>query len=450
MMIVFFIVVVDLLGFGIVLPLLPVTGEEYLRPLFPGDESKAIRGALIGLLIATFSAMQFFFAPMWGRLSDRFGRRPILLVGLVGSVLFYALFGYAAGIGNPDPNAALDPRDAELAFILMFVARTCAGLAGATISTAQAVIADCTPPEKRKHGMAMIGAAFGIAFTFGPMVGALAMYLAPHGRAATSYTGYVASFLSGVALILALAMLRETRFLPFAKTTEREQTDTAALGEMASFEAAPPARRRIFNLSAWRWALGNASIGPVILTFFLATIGFGAFESTLALLIRDILGLDKEHAYWIFAYVGFILVLTQGFLYRKLAKTLSEVILMTAGIILMAVGVIGLAGVSLLKTTDLSSGGILMATMMFVLAVAVVGFAFLTPSAQALVSRRTSAERQGEILGVNQSASALARILGPILGNTLYSLTPTHMLPYLFGAGLLLLMLPLIPRVARG
>jgi MFS family permease len=398
------------------------------------------------LLLSTFSAMQFLFAPMWGRLSDRVGRRPVLLVGLVGSVIFYALFGYAAGIGNPDPQAALDPADARLAFILMFVARTCAGLAGATISTAQAVIADCTPPEKRKHGMALIGAAFGIAFTFGPMVGALAMYLAPHGRAATSYTGYVASLLSGIALILALAMLRETRFFRVAKPSASGDE----LGEAAILEAAPPTRRRILDISAWRFALGNAAIGPVILTFFLATIGFGAFESTLALLIRDILGLDKEHAYWIFAYVGFILVLTQGFLYRKLAKTLSEVVLMTAGIILMAVGVIGLAGVSLLKSTDLSGGGVLMSTMMIVLAVAVVGFAFLTPSAQALVSRRTSQERQGEILGVNQSAAALARILGPILGNTLYSLTPTHMLPYLFGAGLLLLMLPLIPRVARG
>ncbi len=450
MMIVFFIVVVDLLGFGIVLPLLPVTGQEYLLPLFPGDGARALRGAMIGLLLASFSAMQFFFAPMWGRLSDRVGRRPILLVGLVGSVLFYALFGYAAGIGSNDASAVLLPREAQLALILMFVARIGAGMAGATISTAQAVIADCTPPEKRKHGMAMIGAAFGIAFTFGPMLGALAMYAAPHGRAATSYTGYVASGLSGIALILALGMLRETRKFAHAGPTPGEpapvETEESTLGA----EVAGPSRRRIFNFSAWRWALSNGAIAPVILTFFLATIGFGAFESTLALLIKDILGLDKEHAYWIFAYVGFILVLTQGFLYRKIAKSFSEVILMTAGIVLMSVGVIGLAAVSLLKSTNYSASSFLMTSMMIVLAVAVVGFAFLTPSAQALISRRTSAERQGEILGVNQSASALARILGPIFGNLLYAVTSTHMLPYIFGAGLLLLMLPLIPRIAQG
>src|SRR5262249_51741435 len=106
MMTVFLIVVVDLLGFGIVLPILPITGREYLMPLFPGDDEGAMaaRGAMIGLLMATFSAMQFLFAPAWGRLSDRIGRRPVLLVGLVGSVIFYSLFGYAAGI-QPDTQA---------------------------------------------------------------------------------------------------------------------------------------------------------------------------------------------------------------------------------------------------------------------------------------------------------------------------------------------------------
>jgi MFS transporter, DHA1 family, tetracycline resistance protein len=419
MIIVFFVVVVDLLGFGIVLPILPVTGKEYIAPLMPHGSEKAV-GAVIGLLLACFSAMQFFFAPMWGRLSDRFGRRPILLVGLVGSIAFYGLFGFAAGMPVPD--------QALLALVLMFAARIGAGLAGATIATAQAVIADCTPPEKRKHGMAMIGAAFGIAFTFGPMLGALAMYLAPHGRAATSYTGYVSSILSMVALVFAVTLLPETR-VPGARPVEK---------------------RRLFDVSAWRSALGNAAIAPVILTFFLATIGFGAFESTLALLINDVLGLAKDNAYWIFAYVGFVLVMTQGFLYRRLARKLTEVILMTVGIIFMSIGVISLAGVNLLKSADLSGETGLFLAMAFALTAAVIGFAFLTPSAQALVSRRTSSEKQGEILGVNQSASALARIIGPIFGNSLYSLTETHMLPYLFGAGLLLLMLPLMPRVKRG
>jgi MFS family permease len=419
MMTVFLIVVVDLLGFGIVLPILPITGREYVSPLF-SDE--AARGAVIGLLMATFSAMQFLFAPAWGRLSDRVGRRPVLLVGLTGSVLFYALFGYAASIQPDTRDSAL------LALALMFVARSGAGMAGATISTAQAVIADCTPPEKRKHGMALIGAAFGIAFTVGPLLGALAMRFVESPTSATSATGYVAAGLSLLALVLALAVLPETR----------------------QVGASPPAARRIINIAAWRAVLGNPAIAPVVLTFFLATLGFGGFESTMALFIKDILNIGKENAYWFFAYVGFVLMLTQGVLYRRLAGRVSEATFMTMGIVLMALGVVSLGAVGMAKASAEVGFGPLMAGMMASMTVAVIGFAFLTPSAQALISRRTSADKQGEVLGVNQSAAALARILGPIFGNSLYALTATHLLPYLFGAGLLVLMLPLIPRIRRG
>src|SRR5204862_3294836 len=129
---VFLVVVIDLLGFAIVLPLLPRIAKAYLE-----GQPPLIVGLTTGLLFSSFSAMQFIFAPLWGRLSDRVGRRPVLLVGLAGSVVFYTLFGYAATI---------DPAQASLAVALMFVARIGAGVAGATISTAAAVIADCTPP----------------------------------------------------------------------------------------------------------------------------------------------------------------------------------------------------------------------------------------------------------------------------------------------------------------
>ena len=421
LLIVFLVVVVDLLGFGIVLPLLPITGDEYVKSIFAGREDAVkLSGAVVGLLMASFSAMQFLFAPMWGRISDRVGRRPVLLVGLVGSVVFYSLFGYAAGF--PADQAA------ELALIMLFVARIGAGFAGATISTAQAVIADSTTPEKRKHGMAIIGAAFGVAFTFGPLLGAAAIVLSPSTREATSYTGYVAAGLSVIALILAIVLLPETH-VPGAPST---------------------ARRSWIDVSAWRFALSSAAIAPVILIFFLATLGFGGFETTLAMLLRDALRLDRGHSFYVFAYVGFVLMIAQGYLYRRLAKKLSEVAFMTIGIILMAVGVLALGGLTWLAYSGEPNFGLLLTLLLTALATAVVGFAFLTPSAQALVSRRTGADRQGEILGVNQSAAALARIVGPIFGLTLYKLTDTHMLPYLFGAGLLLLMLPLIPRIKRG
>ena len=246
----------------------------------PGPEG--IIGLIVGLLMASFSLMQFLFAPVWGRISDRIGRRPILLIGLGGSVVFYALFGYAC---------SLPPEDyALLALTLFFVARIGAGISGATIATAQAVVADCTPPEHRKHGMAMIGAAFGIGFTLGPLIGSASLF--------------------------------------FAKTDD----------------------------------IGFFSLAPD---------RAGAEQASFPLLFAG-------------------------------------------------------------------------------LTAAVIGFAFLTPSAQALISRRTPADRQGEILGVNQSSSALARILAPVLGLSLYKLTETHLLPYALGATVLLAMLPMLGLVRRG
>jgi MFS transporter, DHA1 family, tetracycline resistance protein len=421
LLIVFVVVFIDLLGFGIVLPLLPRFGEEYVEALIPGGRENRLGGAILGLLMSSFSLMQFVFAPIWGRISDRVGRRPILLIGLGGSVVFYALFGYASGL----PSAS-----AGLALTLLFVARAGQGVAGATIATAQAVIADCTPPEKRRHGMALIGAAFGIGFTFGPLIGfaALRLYRDNH-----AVVGYTAAALSFVALLLGLWLLPETR----------------------RFEAASPLDRRWLNWSALRLALATTALAPVILTFFLATLGFGAFEVTLALLLKDALGFDEDNSFLVFAYVGFMLLLAQGFLYRRLARRFTEPTFIALGIVLMALGVGSLGGVSWLALKDPSGAAqvgysTLLTLLLVALAVAVIGFAFLTPSAQALVSRRSSASQQGEILGVNQSASALARILGPIFGLTLYKLTDSHLLPYVFGAALLLLMLPLMPRIRRG
>jgi MFS family permease len=421
LLIVFVVVFIDLLGFGIVLPLLPRFGETYVEALIPGGRENRLGGAVLGLLMSSFSLMQFVFAPVWGRISDRVGRRPILLIGLVGSVIFYALFGYASSL--PEASAAL-------ALTLLFVARGGAGIAGATIATAQAVIADCTPPDKRRHGMALIGAAFGIGFTFGPLLGfgALKLFSQDHG-----VVGYTAAVLSFVALLLGLRLLPETR----------------------RFEAEPPLDRRWLNWSALRVALATTAIAPVILTFFLATLGFGAFEVTLALLLKDALGFSEDDSFLVFAYIGFILLLAQGVLYRRLARRFTEPTFIALGIVLMAIGVASLGSVSWLAVASQSGDmvmerGALMTLLFVSLATAVVGFAFLTPSAQALVSRRTAATQQGEILGVNQSASALARILGPIFGLTLYKLTDSHLLPYAFGAALLLLMLPLMPRIRRG
>jgi MFS family permease len=439
LLIVFIVVFIDLLGFAIVLPLLPIIGDSYVKPLSGGNATT--EGIVLGLLMASFSLMQFIFAPLWGRLSDRMGRRPILMLGLGASVAFYALLGYACQL----------PTDmASLALALIFVSRIGAGIAGATIGTAQAVIADSTPPEKRKHGMALIGAAFGIGFTFGPLFGYACLKWFPgHFEA----IGYAAAVLSLLALVLAVVRLPETR----------------------QFGSEPLARRS-WNINVLFAALRSKAIGPIVLVFFLSTLGFASFETTLVLFLNDATFLkddeelalarqDKrdgkirvqgarerfnDRALLFFAYVGFTLLLTQGFIYRRLANRLSEATFMSIGIVFMFMGV-GLLALVCLDAFNIENPSSWLTPLLFVaLTMAVMGFAFMTPSAQALISRRTAADVQGETLGINQSAAAMARILGPLTGIPLYYASASHMWPYVFGAALLVLMLPLIPKIRSG
>src|SRR3954467_11181780 len=179
LLVIFLTVFIDLLGFGMVLPLLPIYAKKF------GVEEK---GWVIGLLMASFSAMTFIFAPLWGRASDRIGRRPVLIVGLIGSVGFYLLFRIATIFQS---------------MTLLFIARIGAGIAGATIPAAQAYIADMTSLQNRAKGMALIGAAFGLGFTFGPPLGPAA-YLFSGDMETSPWPGFVAAILSGIACLLAI------------------------------------------------------------------------------------------------------------------------------------------------------------------------------------------------------------------------------------------------------
>jgi MFS family permease len=421
LVIVFLVVFIDLLGFGIVLPLLPLYAQDLLLPLFPGDDAhqRVLRGGILGALMASFSFMQFIAAPIWGQISDRIGRRPVLLLGLSGSFVFYTLFGIASEIGHRG--------QLSLALVLLFVSRLGAGLAGATIGTAQAVIADTTPADRRRaRGMALIGAAFGIGFTFGPLLGFASLFVPSPGA-----PGFAAALFSLVALLMAFTRLPET----------------LRPGSSAG-------RRRWFNWGGLRIALHTPAVGILILTFFLATFAFGGLESTLALINRLLLTGTAERAtelttealkaspvekknFLVFAYVGLILMLVQGFIYRRLVQRVGEVRFMRLGLVLMTLGLLG--GVAILLAVEQHSLGqtVLLLLALVVFTVAVAGFAFLTPSVQALISRRSDPAKQGEILGVNQSASALARILGPLLGLTLFEVLPSHILPYMVGAVLM-------------
>lgn len=425
--IVFLVVFIDLLGFGIVLPLLPLYANDFLLPLFPRENQAAVRGGILGLLSASFSLMQFIFAPIWGRTSDRIGRRPILLLGLTASVVFYTLFGVASHLGQTAP---------ALGLALLFIARIGAGVAGATISTAQAVVADTTTPERRAREMALIGMAFGIGFTFGPLLGFGSLFLPVAGA-----PGFLAAGLSLVALMLALALLPETR-----------RADPTGL------------RRRIFDGRSTINVLRTPSVGLLVGTFFLTTLAFGSLESTLSLLNQYLLnptaGLNLEPPtrelalaterknFLVFTYVGFVLALVQGFFYRRLVQRVGEVRFLQVGVLLMAMGLALAVGVGLAAAPDAGiDRALIWPAALGVMTLAVIGFALVTPSIQSLVSRRSDPTRQGEVLGVNQSAAAIARILGPALGLPLFMLTATHVLPYAAAAILLAFVYLLTLRV---
>ena len=419
LLVVFLTVFIDLLGFGIVLPVLPRQVTPYLDAIGLPPLGGGAGGAAIGLLFAVFSLMQFVFSPIWGRISDRVGRRPILLLSLTGSVVFYALYGYAVSVPvDPPPTRAA----ALMALGLILLARIGAGIAGASVGTAAAVIADCTTPENRARGMALIGIAFGGGFTLGPLIAFFGLAVFDQARWGV---GAIASLLSLVALLIAALVFRETR-RPGAKAAK----------EFPSVERSVAVLRM-------------PTVGGLVLVYFLSIAAMAGFESTLALFTEKAFGMADDANFLVFAAIGFVLLLAGG-CYRPLAKRLPEWRLLAAGVVLMLVGMAALAGVAAAVTGRglMAGAGDPWRWAFYAAAgLVVVGFAFVNPSVSALISRRADADRQGEVLGVNQSFASLARILGPVMGMSLFSLHASRVLPYAAAVLLLLAVAAIVPRL---
>ncbi len=404
--VVFLTVFIDLLGFGLVLPLLPIYANEFTSP----DADPGMIGLQLGLLMASFSAMQFIFAPFWGRISDRIGRRPVIMVGLAGSVGFYALFGWAT---------------VQKSLTWLFIARIGAGICGATISTAQAFIADVTPPEKRSHGMALIGMAFGMGFTFGPLLGLLAV---PDGNSDPGpWPGYAAAILSGFALLLAIFYLPESK-------TEKSQS----------------AAKSMLNISGIRQALGVPTIGIILLSIFLCVFSFANFETTLSLLIK---GSDGEKSIgfesspfqlswagvcWTYSFIGFTLLMVQGGVVRRFTGKVADSNLAAFGATTQILGFV-------IMSLAIKNESVWI--LYLALATVVTGFSFMQPSLNALLSRRSDPRKQGMILGVGQSTSAMARILGSGLGLPLLGVSLT--LPYYLAIGMMFLGVLMVMAAGR-
>lgn len=368
LLVIFLTVFIDLVGFGIVLPLLPLYAEE-----FAADES----GFKIGLLMASYSIMQFVFAPIWGRISDQVGRRPILMLGLAGSVVFYSLFGLAALYKS---------------YLGLLAARIGAGIAGATIPTAQAYIADTTSRAERTRGMALIGIAFGLGFALGPAFALVALWVNGGGELGAGPAFLAASF-SALALLLAIFKLPEPR--------GRSTRDHAPW----------------WDTRAWRQALSSVSAGILIVGFFFHTLAFALYETSLSIFLRG----SEDFAYspfqfsfpqivGTFAGLGLLAAAYQGGVVRRLAKKVASRQLALWGTSLEGLGFLLVA-----VAAGLGSFGMLMFSFVFVIA----GFGFLQPSLFGLISQNVAADHQGASLGVAQSASALARILGALVSVSL-------------------------------
>lgn len=363
LLIVFLTVFIDLVGFGIVLPLLPL----YTKSL--GDST----GWITGAIVAIYSLMQFLFAPAWGRWSDRIGRRPLMLFGTLGAAVAYAIFALGAGATG------------MAAFAIIFGSRALAGFCGANLTVAQAYIADITPPDKRSKSMALIGVAFGLGFIFGPVIGGISL-----GKMGLAGPGWVASALCLLNFIGAWFMLPES----LKPTSEHA-----------------PRRPRV---AQWVHTLGHPQIGLLIGVFFLSTFAFTTFEMTLGLLVSKNFGLDftKEHdsriITMLFAYCGIVGVFVQGGLVGRLVKAMGEARLIALSLVLVAV--------SLGPLAFIYGWGMLL----FALAVLSIGTGLTRAPVFGLISILAPANEQGATLGVAQSAGSLARITGPIFASTLF------------------------------
>jgi MFS family permease len=364
--VIFLTVFIDLVGFGICLPLLPKYAERY-----------GAGGWKIGAVLGVYSLMQLLFAPWWGQLSDRIGRRPVLLVSTFGSAASYALFGLSARFSG------------ETGVCILALSRVFAGICGANLSVASAYIADVTTAENRSRGMGMIGMAFGLGFILGPVLGGLAFQ-----AWGLPGPGWTAAAICAANFALAWFVLAESRApggTPAARRPRAEQI---------------------------RHVLGRPGVGFLVGVYFLATFSFTVFETTLTLLLSRKLGYDERQASYVFAYCGFAAALVQGGGVGRLVKSFGEARLVGASLLVAAASLAAMPFV---------------ASAPALLVVFAAGSGINRAPTMGLISRLSPDDEQGATLGVAQSAGTLARVVGPLTATSLFALWVPA--PYLFCAG---------------
>ncbi len=358
-------VFIDLLGFGILIPLLPTFSQNVLH----------MSESAIGLAAGIFSLMQFIFNPLWGRLSDIYGRKPIIIFSLSGNVISYILLGFVlSGVFR--------------SVFLLFLARGLAGFFSANIGAAMAYISDITTPAERSKGMGIIGAAFGLGFVFGPFMGGVLA-----GKFGFGVPIFVSAGMSFIALIVAMIVLKES--LPLSIRNENKLKSSNLKLAFDRFIK----------------AMKHPNVGFLIILYFISVFSIANIYSTFQLYAESNNGFNYgiTEVSYIFAFVGTIGALVQGVLIRPLLKFFDERRLFIIGNFIMAAG---------LGTIPFSHHNIyLLLASCFLMSV---GNGLNLPIALSLVSKFTDADEQGGILGLNQSLASLARFLGPAWGGFVY------------------------------
>lgn len=365
----FLTIFIDLMGFGLVIPILPNWISELM-----GSE------VWVGFAIAMFSIMQFLSTPLLGSLSDRIGRRPVLMITLALNAAGYALLGFSEGI------------------ILLFAARALNGIASGNISVAQAYLIDITPPEKRSGALGLIGAAFGLGFIFGPPMGGLIM-----AKFGFAYVGWFAALLCVVNLVLAWFILPESL---------QHKNPDAVL--------------RLVPVKDYREVLAHPHLRRIFIINFFYITAFFLFQVCSTLFWEEHFGLNEEQRGYAFAFLGVCTALVQGLLIRKLSSAFGDERLLIIGNVGMAIVLVFLGLVP--------QGYFLVGELPLIFLMALVNGP-VGPASLSLLSREVDPRNQGRVVGLFQSFGSLARVVGPIVGTTLYA--TSYLLPF-FSAGLLL------------
>lgn len=370
-------VFIDFTGFGLVIPLLPFWAEHL-----------GATALVIGLLSTSFALVQFVFTPMLGALSDRVGRKPIIMGSLLIEALSFALAALAGSLP------------------LLFVARAVGGLGSSNIGSAQAVVADVTSREKRAQSMGIIGAAIGLGFVVGPALGGL---LAPLWLALPFWVAMGVALLN---VILVWAFLPETRI----KHVERATSTSHIL------------------FGGWSKAFKNTQVARLVLINLLYTVAFTGMETVFALFTQHTFGWTAMQNGLLFTYIGVIVIVMQGGLVGRLVKWMGEQRLLIVGLLLLAIGLV------------LVPWSTTLAMLLITLGILSAGDGAVTPIVSTLLSFVSPPDTQGETLGFAQGMAGLGRILGPLAAGSLFTLG--IQLPFLLGGILaiaaILLALPLL------